>query len=692
MSEEYLAGIDIGGTFTDFFFCHEKSGKVWINKKLTTLDDPARVVREGLMEFMERFGISGTNFRMIVHGTTLVTNTLIERKGARTALLATGNHSDILEIGTEMRYDSYDLLLEKPEPLVPRSLRFNVPERINITGQVVRPLDEVALSDIARSLIREKVEAVAICFLFSFVNPAHEKLAKKILLKKLPGVPISISSEVAPEIREYFRMSTTVANAYVQNITEQYIKNLYNDLVKLGYTRPLYIMLSSGGIVIHKTASRFPIRMIESGPAAGALAATNLVRSFKKKNFISFDMGGTTAKCCLIEGVSPGTSRVFEVARVKRFMKGSGIPLQVPVIDMIEIGAGGGSIAYLDEMGLIKVGPKSAGSNPGPISYGKGGTKPTVTDANLILGRLGANSFLGGRMKLDIKGARVAFGDIGKSLGFDAIKAAGGVIEIINNNMLCAIKTYLSEKGRDPRNYYLIAFGGMGPMHAYAITKGLKLKGFICPSSAGVFSAWGMLVTPIAFEFSHSLVTVLNDITLKKLVKVFLKMETKGEQQLTEAGIPKDKIRFIRSLDMTYINQSREINVPLPEDINNETVDSIKNRFYEKYHSLFGFLHKNLEVQIITCRLVATSPSHSLSNYINYKNNGRLIKGERLVYFEETTGFIPTKVYDRYQLRPSMSFEGPAVVEESESTVIVPPSFKFFVDDAMNLFVNFKES
>jgi N-methylhydantoinase A len=692
VTPDYLLGVDIGGTFTDFVLCHAPTGRVWLGKRLTVADEPARAVREGLAELLEQAGISGSDLGVVIHGTTLITNALIERKGARTALLASDGYRDVLEIGTEMRYDPYDLFLETPEPLVPRPLRFDVPERLDASGRVLTPLDERALVEIAGTLGRAEVHAVAVCFLHSFVNPRHEERAREVLARALPGVAVSLSSEVAPEIREYQRMSTTVANAYVQPIAARYLARLHGDLAAIGYERPLYMMLSSGGVVTHDVAARFPIRLVESGPAAGALATTTLGRRMGRRDLVSFDMGGTTAKACLIDDGAATTAKEFEVARVKRFVRGSGLPLQVPVIEMIEIGAGGGSIAHVDGMGLLKVGPESAGSRPGPACYGLGGTAPTVTDADLLLGYLDPHSFLGGRMRLDVEAARATLARLAGTLEIDAVRLARGIFEVVNGNMIAAAKMHVAERGRDPRRYALVAFGGMGPMHAHAVAAGLGVREVVCPASAGVLSAWGMLVAPTAFEIARSLMGLLDAPMLARAEAVFRQMEAGGTRMLEEAGVAREAVRLHRSADMRYAGQTRELTVPLPGPGSASPLEAVRGAFAEHYRRMFGHVHPTLAVQLITCRLVATSPARAVPNRVATVRDGAAGTGERPVFFESAGGFVTTAVLDRYRLAPGTAFEGPAVVEERESTAVVPPGATVRVDDELNLMIRLGSS
>jgi N-methylhydantoinase A len=477
-------------------------------------------------------------------------------------------------------------------------------------------------------------------------------------------------------------MSTTVANAYVQPLAAHYLGRLHADLAAAGYRRPLYMMLSSGGVVTHEAAARFPIRLVESGPAAGALATATLGRRLGRRNLLSFDMGGTTAKACLIDDGAPTMTREFEVARVKRFARGSGLPLQVPVIEMIEIGAGGGSLARVDGLGLLKVGPESAGSSPGPACYGRGGTRPTVTDADLVLGYLDSASFLGGRMRLHAEAARAALADLAGALGLDAVRAARGVFEVVNANMIAAAKMHVAERGRDPRRYALVAFGGMGPMHAHAVAAGLKIGTVICPASAGVLSAWGMLVAPMGFELARSLMGRLDAALLERAETVFTAMEAEGAQLLLEAGVPRETIRFQRSADMRYEGQTRELTVPLPTDL-----EAIRGVFTEQYRGMFGHAHDDLPLQLITCRVVASAPPREVPNRPPRPAGGAARRGARPVFFEAAGGHVATPVYDRYRLESGAALDGPAVVEEHESTAVVPPGATARVDEELNLVI-----
>ncbi|MBM3525992.1 MAG: hydantoinase/oxoprolinase family protein, partial [Alphaproteobacteria bacterium] len=522
MATRYRLGFDIGGTFTDFVLVDEASGDTKLNKCLTTPDDPSRGVIDGLVPLLKDAGIGGAAVDIAIHATTLITNALIERKGAKTALLTTEGFRDVLEMGTEVRYDIYDLFLENPAPLVPRNRRYEVAERLDKDGKVIMPLDEAGVRRVAGEMRAAGVEAVGICFLHSFRNPAHEQRAAAILAEEMPGVSVSTSSAVAPEIREYERMSTTVANAYAQPITRSYIDTIEQRLTAMQYRRRLYLMISSGGIAGGQTAKDFPIRMLESGPTAGVLAAIYYGRQMGIGSLVTFDMGGTTAKIGLVKNYEASKSNKFEVGRVARFKKGSGLPVKVPMVELIEIGAGGGSIAHVDQLGLLKIGPQSSGAMPGPACYGRGGTRPTVTDANVVLGYLDPGYFLGGAMRLDLGAATRAIDtELGRKLSLSVADCARGIFEIVNQNMLAAMKVHIAERGEDPRKYYLFAFGGAGPAHAYELARALHMRGVLVPPGAGACSATGLVTAAVSFDYARSFVTRLDRVGWPQLREVF---------------------------------------------------------------------------------------------------------------------------------------------------------------------------
>ena len=691
----YRVGVDIGGTFTDIVLLSEgdqnNAQTVAIGKVLTTPQEPAQAVLQGVKELLERHTLAPEGVSHLVHGTTLITNAIIERKGAKTGLITTTGFRDALEIGRERRYDIYDISLENPEPLVPRLLRREVTERLDHTGKVLIPLDPAEVQAVIQELVDTGVEALAICLLHSFRNPTHEQMIKQIVIDHFPGLSCSLSCEVMPEIREYERTSTTVANVYVKPLARQYLDTLNSDLRALGVPRDIFIMLSNGGITSCEVAGEYPIRLIESGPAAGALAASYYSMQKHLDRVISFDMGGTTAKICLIDRGQPMLTTDFEAARVYRFKKGSGLPLKVPVIEMIEIGAGGGSIARVDTLGLLKVGPDSAGSEPGPVCYDRGGTEPTVTDADLVLGYLSPDYFLGGKMQLNLEAAKQAIEDkIAQPLKLDLFRAAWGMHQVVNENMANAARMHLVEKGRDPRDSHLIAFGGAGPVHAYRVAERLKLKTVVCPLAAGVTSAFGMLTAPLAFDFVQSYVTTLSELDFAILAQLYADMEARGRALLTAAGVEGD-ITLARSADMRYLQQGFEIRVALPPGaLNADDLPAVRHAFAEEYERLYKRLNPGVEIEVVNWRLIASGPRPQLTLPPPDRAGQTLNtaqKGERQVYFPEQQGFVPCLVYDRYLLPVGKTFPGPAIVEERECTVVVGPGAQGQVDAEHNLVI-----
>lgn len=683
-------GVDIGGTFTDFVIRNRSSGALRLHKALTTPDDPSRSVIEGVRHLLGEENIVGANINVVVHGTTLITNALIERRGATTALITTEGHRDVLEIGTELRYDSYDLGMDKPDPLVPRPLRFGVRERLDHQGNVLTTLDEGDLSRISAELQEANVASVAVCYLHSFRNNVHEQRTREIIESNLPHVSVSLSSDVAPEIREYQRASTTVANAYVKPLSGRYLKRLEEALQSLGYASELFLMLSSGGISRAEVAAQYPIQLLESGPAGGVLFASFLGKLTNREELVSFDMGGTTAKMAFVAAGTPMLARSFEVARVSRFRLGSGLPVQIPVIEMIEIGAGGGSIAHKDSLGLLKVGPRSAGASPGPASYGFGGEEPTVTDANVVLGYLAPRSFLGGEMRLDVEAARRAIErGIAEPLQMDTISAARGIFDVVNENMVSATKVHMAEKARDPRRASLVAFGGAGPVHAHAIANALDMREVICPLRAGVASALGFLTAPIAFDFARSMTSSFSDLDTDELNTVFSEMENRGATLLSDAGIAPSDVRHERSADMHYIGQGHDVEVPLPSgDFTPENLSDVAERFHASYAKLYGQAHPNVAIEFVTCRVTSSGPDSDLRlpelEAGQKQPSSEALLGTRQVYFAPD-GFVDTRIVNRYALRTGNVLVGPAVVEERESTVVIPPSMAGHVDAFGNL-------
>ncbi|TYL92556.1 hydantoinase/oxoprolinase family protein [Bradyrhizobium rifense] len=687
-------GVDVGGTFTDLVLVDQNTGKIFLGKRLTTHADPSRAILGGLERIAKESGRSIESVDDLVHGTTLVTNTIIERRGAKVGLLTTRGFRDSLELGKEIRHDRHDLFLRRPEPLVCRRLRQEAGERINAAGEILLELEEASVRAAAQEFKASDVEAIAVCFLHSYANAVHEQRAKQILQSELPGVPITLSHEISPEIREYERANTACANAYVQPMMNRYLTRLDSRLREAGFAGSLSLMLSGGGLTRIEAAEAQPIHLIESGPAAGATAAAFYSRITQIPDLISFDMGGTTAKMCLIEAGQPERSNQFEAARVSRFQKGSGLPLKIPVIDLIEIGAGGGSIARIDQMGLLKVGPQSAGSEPGPVCYGRGGRRPTVTDADLVLGYLSPTYFLGGEMELDMDAVQRALHEhVAEPLNIDVLQAAIGIRRIVDENMAAATRMYIAEKGRDPRQYALLAFGGAGPVHAHSLAKLLGVKRVVVPLGAGVMSALGFLVAAPAINLARSYAGRVAELDWQRVNALLEAMEQEASRFLTRSGIASEAIGFRRCVDMRHLGQGFEIPVDVPDGIlDARTADTLAGSFRNAYEMRFGRSIAGIAIEALTWRLAAVGPAPEVSLQFSVSDRAEAgpHKGSRMVYFPET-GFVTADVLDRYRLGPGMRFEGPAVVEERESTTIIGPHCKAEVDASLNLIIELAE-
>lgn len=680
-------GADIGGTFTDIVLSDANMG-TYSEKVLTTYGDYSEGVMNGIERALRASDLNISTVDTMVHGTTLVANALIERKGAKAALLCTEGFRDVLEIGTENRYDLEDLHLEKPAPLVPRHLRLPVRERIGDRGDVVTPLDESSVTAAVEHLREEGVEAVAVVFLHSYKNPVHEQRVAQFLRDRLPGVRVALSSEVVPTIREYPRTTTTLANVYVQPIVEGYLRRLENRLYDTGFDGRLLLMLSGGGTVTVDTACRFPIRLLESGPIGGIMAAIRLGEDINGGDLLAVDMGGTTAKACVVRRGRPDASDEFEVNRIWRFKKGSGLPMKVPVIDMIEIGAGGGSVADVSKFGLLKVGPHSAASEPGPACYGRGGRRPTVTDADLILGYLDPNFFLGGQMMLDAEAARRSVeSEVAEPLGLDLLEAAWGIHQIVNENMANAARAHLVEKGEHPPNYALFASGGAGPVHACHVAEILGIGTVVVPAEAGTASAFGLLCAPVAFEQIRTLHGRIGDLPWSELGEMLEDMEWEGRRHLDAAGVEPEQIGLERSCEMRYVGQANEITVALPEE--DELDEGVLREHFERgYKSLYKRVNADLPVETLTWHVKLSAPAPEVSIQDGTGRDTRAgLKGYREAYMKASGGLRTVPIYDRYALVSGASVPGPAVVEERGSTVVLPEGCRAQVDDVGNLVV-----
>lgn len=677
-------GIDVGGTFTDFVLLEDATGRTHTYKCLTTPRDPSDGIEEGLRVLAGQVPGCIEGLEEVIHGTTLVINAIIERKGARTGLLTTRGFRDVLELGREIRYAAYDAFAQMPEPLVPRQRRLELNERLRADGSVLVPLDAAQARAAVREMAQLGVESVAVCLLNSFENPVHELAVKQLLAEEFPQASVSISYDVLPQIREYERTSTTVTNAYVKPLTETYLRRMRERLASIGFRGRLFIMLSSGGVTSAETAAEFPVRIIESGPTAAVIAGQYYSRLFDTPEMFCFDMGGTTAKSCLIQHGVAGVVPTFEVGRVQRFQKGSGLTIQVPVVDLMEIGAGGGSIARASRLGTLQVGPDSAGAEPGPICYGRGGTEPTVTDADLLLGYLDSAYFLGGTMTLDAAAARRGIEDrVAKPLGVSFIEAVWGIHDLINETMAAAAKTHIAERGGNPQLVTVAAFGGAGPVHAYGLAHKLGAPRLVVPPNAGVGSALGFFTAPRAFDLVRSHKVPFATADFAKLEALLRELEAEGERTLRKAGA-EGPISFSRSVEARFIGQGSETSLPVPEgDFGALDPAALRRRFDESYARLYGRTYPESPVEFVNFCVRASLPVKLLvlPKLMGKGRTGDAVKGEREAYSDIARAFIPHTVYDRYKLAPGAEIKGPAIFEERESTVIVGEGARSRVDE-----------
>ena len=688
----YRIGVDIGGTFTDVVLWDMVDTRTGQTKLLTTPDDPSRAVMAGITRILQERGIQPDEVDAVIHGTTLVANALIERKGVKTGLITTRGFRDVLEIGREWRYDLFDLEIEMPSPIAERPARQEITERIGPDGVVIGEVELAELEGIVAAFEQCSVQSVGVCLLHSYRNSAHEVAIRERLAQIAPSLSVSISSTISPEMGEFERSSTTVANAFVHPIFKTYVERLVQGLGDMGFARDLLLVLSDGRLVRHDTATEFPIRLVQSGPAAGAQAAVLYGAMSGVEDLLCFDMGGTTAKACMIERGEPQRSATFEVARVFRFAEGSGLPLQIPAIDMIEIGAGGGSIARIDRLGLIQVGPDSASSDPGPVCYGLGGTAPTVTDADLVLGYLDAGNFLGGQMQLDRDGAAAAINrTLAEPLGITMEEAAWGIHEIVTGNMAQAAAIHAIEKGLNVENFAMVPIGGAGPVHVCAMARKMGISRLICPVGAGVASAIGMLGAPISFELAQANMARLDQVTWPEIAAMVRIMAAQGVEMVRHAGVPERDITTTVSAMMRYVGQGYEVEVPVQQAwIGQGDGDAVATSFADSYRRRFGRVEA-MPPETITWRVVVSGPRPALREALlsgvgSGGGSGGAAKqrGSRPVWFGLDVGFMETPVYDRNALGPGAAINGPAILEEVESTLVLPPDFSGVVDAGLN--------
>ncbi|MCW1950746.1 MAG: hydantoinase/oxoprolinase family protein [Octadecabacter sp.] len=667
-------GVDIGGTFTDVVL--ESDGQSFSTKVLTTYAAPENAIIDGMHQVCAKAGVAPSQIDQIIHGTTLATNALIERRGAKTALITTEGFRDVIEMRTESRFEQYDLNLNLPDPLLPRQMRFTVGGRVDANGNVLIDIDRAEVEAVVDQIATAGFESVAVGLIHSYLNPAHEELVRAVLAEKLPNVAVSISSEVSPQMREYERFNTVVANAYIKPLMASYLGRLEDRLQAEGVTCRIFLMHSGGGIISIQNAADFPVRLVESGPAGGAVFAAHIAARYGLDKVLSFDMGGTTAKICLIKNQTPKTSRVFEVARTYRFKKGSGMPISIPVIDMVEIGAGGGSLAHVDAMRQIRVGPESAGSEPGPACYGRGGERPGVTDADLVLGKLDPDNFAGGSIKLHPEESKSALSNhVGKTLDMDAVEAAFGVSEVVDENMANAARVHAVENGEDLSEYTMIAFGGAAPLHAGRLCEKLGVDRLLVPEGAGVGSAIGFLRAPSSFEANRSVYMKLSDFDGGRIRSLLtdLQAEATGFVRTCDEVSP---ILSEFKVYMRYTGQGWEIPIELTEEqAMNPDVATFEARFIEDYSKLFGRPVEGMDIEITVWSVNATTSPEKVARIGETDGSGTApVAGERQLFDAASSEYLPSKVVNRVDMEAGERAVGPVAVVEDETTIIVPAS------------------
>jgi N-methylhydantoinase A len=694
MTARYRLGIDTGGTFTDATLIDEATGEVAIAKVPSTPADPAVGFLAASERILRERGVATAEVEYVVHGTTVATNAVIEGNVAPTGFVTTAGFRDMLEIARQVRPSLYDLRFEKPKPLVPRQRSLGVSERLDATGRVAMPLDEEAVRAAARQLRAEGVESIAVCFLHSYVNPAHERRTGDLLREEFPEATVSLSCDVAPEFREYFRASTTVINAAIRPIVARYLRRIEEELRGAGMSAELLVMQSSGGVFTFAAAAEKPVFMVESGPAAGVMAATYLGGALGYRDVISFDMGGTTAKTGLVQDGRPRVTKEYEVGAIARAggggSKARGYPIRTPVIDLVEIGAGGGSIAWIDSGGVLRVGPHSAGADPGPACYGKGGTEPTITDANLVLGRINPEFFLGGEVPLDVdKAHRAIEGRCARLLGLDVVTVAHGIVEIANAAMTNALRLVSVQRGFDPRDFVLVAFGGAGPVHANRLAAETEIGTTLIPMSPGTTSALGLLVTDLQHDYSVTLNQRTDRLDDGAVETAYRGLEAQGRTALAREGVPATEVHLLRQVDIRYVGQSYELTVPLANGkFDAATLAQVVEQFHQAHNQTYGFSAPGEPAEFVNLRLTAVGAiAKPRLREAAAGEDGGAVKAPRPVWFAESGGFVDCPVYDRYRLAGGSTIAGPAIVEELDSTSVIHPGYAAKVDRYGNLLV-----
>lgn len=682
----YRIGADTGGTFTDVSLVEESTGKSFITKVPSNPDNPSLAVINGVKQIVKETGINFQDISFFIHGTTVGTNALLEQKGAKTALLTTKGFKDVLQIGRQTRPKLYDARARKSEPLVPRNLRLELDERIDAQGNVLKSVNRADIVELSNILQEQNIKSLAISFINAYINASHEIEVKEILQELRPEASITLSCEVLPEFKEYERTSTVVGNAYILPIMRYYLNHLKNNLSEMKISSDLYIMQSNGGVISADTAIDMPIRTILSGPAGGVLAGKIVAKDTAYKNIITIDMGGTSLDTALIENEEPQFTTMSEI---------DGRPVKVPMIEMNTIGSGGGSIAWIDSGGALRVGPHSAGANPGPVCYGNGGQEPTVSDANVILGRLNPDSILGGRMKMDVEAARkVVKEKIADPLGLTVEEAAEGILKVININIVRGIRVVSIEKGHDTRDFSLMAFGGAGPLHAVDIANELGSSEVIIPQNPGIACAEGMLMADVRHDFVQTYTSILSDLDFSKINRILNRLSKKATEELSDEGFENKDINLEISLDLRYVGQAYEINIPLGDasEITELTLNQAISLFHETHEKIYGFNRESQELELVNIRLIGIGKIKKVENIKQentLKNKVEAIS-ERHVYFNRE--FVTTPIYQRTDLNSETEIEGPAIIEQLDSTIVIYPKQVAATDEKGNLIINLKNN
>lgn len=681
----YMIGVDVGGTFTDVTLVDTRTGAIMNHKVPSTPDDPSRAIMSGVVQILEMNQIPVAEVRYLAHGTTVATNALIERKGAVTGLLVTQGFRDLLEIGRQTRPSLYDFFKEKAEPVVPGHLRLEVDERLYANGEAYRPLDKASLREAIGRLKDEGVQSIAVCFLFSYLNPEHEKAAVEEIRQLFPEAYVSASHQVVPEFREYARLSTTAINAYLGPVMKRYMENFQNSVREVGIPVDPYITQSNGGIISIQESVANPVRTAVSGPAAGVVAASHLAELTGYTNMITFDMGGTSADFSLIENGQPKVSMDREV---------EGFPARIPMLDIHACGAGGGSIAWLDEGGALKVGPESAGSMPGPAAYGRGGTRPTVTDANVILGRLNPEGILGGRMALDVEASKRAVQEhICDKTNLSLMEATMGILSVVNANMTRAIRLISVQKGYDPREFTLVSFGGAGGLHCGALARELNIPRILVPPSPGTFCSLGLLVTDIRSDYVRSSLQVASGSSMETIRALFADMQREGSEMLQKEGVEEAKRRFNLGIDMRFKGQNYELTIPVDwSELTEAGVQSIVERFHQQHERIYGYSNQTGVIEFVNYRVTALGELPKATLEKGGMASDRTVQPAsfRDVYFSEcdTPGYYRTAIYNRTDLAPGDTVAGPAIIEQMDSTILILPEQTMNVDPYRNLVIH----